>query len=87
MKKSNSSSPEFRERAVRLEQEHQGDCSALLAAIESIALKIGCVAQLLQNSAQQAEADTGARTGATTAEQDRVKVLDRELKQLRCAKC
>lgn len=36
-------SPEVRERAVRMVQEHRGEYSSLWAAIESIAPKIGCV--------------------------------------------
>lgn len=47
MKKSNKFSPETRERAVRLVQEHRGEYPSLWAAIESIAPKIGCVPQTL----------------------------------------
>ena len=43
MKKSNKFSPEVRERAVRMVQEHRGEYPSLWAAIESIAPKIGCV--------------------------------------------
>ena len=42
MNKSNKFSPEVRERAVRLVQEHRGEYPSLWAAIESIAPKIGC---------------------------------------------
>ena len=37
MKKSNKFSPEVRERAVRLVQDHRGEYPSLWAAIESIA--------------------------------------------------
>ena len=47
MKKSNKFSPEVRERAVRLVQEHRGEYPSLWAAVESIAPKIGCVPQTL----------------------------------------
>lgn len=47
MSKSNKFSPEVRERAVRMVQEHRGEYPSLLAAIESIAPKIGCVPQTL----------------------------------------
>lgn len=47
MNKSSKFSPEVRERAVRLMQEHRGKYSSLWAAIESIAPKIGCVPQTL----------------------------------------
>ena len=47
MKKSNKFSPEVRERAVRMVQEHKGEYPSLWAAVESIAPKIGCVPQAL----------------------------------------
>lgn len=47
MTKSNKFSPEVRERAVRMVQEHRGEYPSLWAAIESIAPKIGCVPQTL----------------------------------------
>lgn len=43
MKKFNKFSPEVRERAVRLVQEHRAEYPSLWAAIESITSKIGCV--------------------------------------------
>ena len=49
MKKSNKFSPEVRERAVRMVQEHRSDYPSLWAAIESIAPKIGCVPQRSTN--------------------------------------
>jgi transposase-like protein len=52
MKKSNKFSPEVRERAVRMVQEHRGEYPSLWAAIESIAPKIGCVPQTLQRMGQ-----------------------------------
>ena len=47
MNKSNKFSPEVRERAVRLVQEHRGEYPSLWLAVESIAPKIGCVPQTL----------------------------------------
>jgi len=47
MKKSNTYSPEVRERAVRMVMEHRDDYPSEWAAIESIAPKIGCVPQTL----------------------------------------
>ena len=64
MKKSSKFSPEVRERAVRLVQEHRGEYPSLWAAIESIAPKIGCVPQTLLDWVKQAEVDAGARPGA-----------------------
>ena len=85
MNKTNKFSPEVRERAVRLVQEHRGDYPSLWAAVDSIAPKIGCVPQTLLTWVQRHEVDTGARTGITTAEAQRVKDLEREVKELRRA--
>ena len=89
MKKSNKFSPEVRERAVRLVLEHRGEYRgeypSLWAAIESIAPKIGCVPQTLNEWVKRVEVDTGVRDGVTTAEAQRVKDLERENKELRRA--
>lgn len=45
--KTNKFSPEVRERAVGLVQEHRGEYPSLWAAVESIAPKIGCVPQTI----------------------------------------
>jgi transposase len=85
MKRSSKFSPEVRERAVRMVQEHRGEYPSLWAAIESIAPKIGCVPQTLLEWVKQAEVDEGARPGVTSAEQDRIKDLEREVRELRRA--
>ena len=85
MKKLNKFSPEVRERAVRMVQEHRGEYPSLWAAVESIAPKIGCVPQTLLEWVKRLEVDTGARVGITTAEAQRVKDLEREVKELRKA--
>jgi transposase len=85
MNKSNKFSPEVRERAVRLVQEHRGEYPSLWAAVESIAPKIGCVPQTLLTWVQRHEVDCGARPGVTTVDAQRVKELEREVKELRRA--
>ena len=85
MKKSNKFSPEVRERAVRMVQEHKGEYPSLWAAVESIAPKIGCVPQTLNEWVKRDEVDTGARSGVTTSEREQVKALEREVKELRRA--
>jgi transposase len=85
MNKSNKFSPEVRERAVRMVQEHRGEYASMWAAIESIAPKIGCVPQTLLEWVKRAEVDAGARQGVTTAERERIKDLEREVKELRRA--
>lgn len=83
--KANEFSPEVRERAVRLVQEHRGDYPSLWAVVESIAPKIGCVAQTLHEWVKRAEIDAGQREGLTTGERERLKALERENKELRRA--
>ena len=85
MKKSNKFSPEVRERAVRMVQEHRGEYPSLWAAVESMAPKIGCVPSTLLDWVKQSEVDAGGRPGTTTAEADRVRSLEREVKELRRA--
>ncbi len=85
MKKSSKFSPEVRERAVRMVQEQRGEYPSLWAAIESIAPKIGCVPQTLLDWVKQAEVDAGARPGLSTAEAQRIKDLEREVRELRRA--
>ena len=85
MNKSNKFSPEVRERAVRLVQEHRGEYPSLWAAVESIASKIGCVPQTLLTWVKRQEVDSGVRDGVTTTEAKRVKELERENKELRRA--
>jgi len=85
MNKSNKFSPEVKERAVRLVQEHRGEYPSLWAAVESIAPKIGCVPQTLLEWVKRAEVNNGERSGTTTAEAQRMKDLERENKELRRA--
>ena len=85
MTKANKFSPEVRERAVRMVLEHRGQYPSLWAAIESIAPKIGCVPQTLNEWVKRHQIDTGARDGITTSELQRLKELERENKELRRA--
>ena len=85
MRKSTKFSPEIRERAVRMVQEHRGEYPTLWAAIESISAKIGCVPQTLNEWVKKSEIDSGARDGVTSEERERIKALERENKELRRA--
>jgi len=85
MNKSNKFSPEMRERAVRMVQEHRGEYPSLWAAVESIAPKISCVPQTLLEWVKRVEVDSGVREGTTTSEAQRLKDLEREVKELRRA--
>ena len=85
MNKSPKFSPEVRERAVRMVQEHRSDYTSLWAAIESIAPKIGCVPQTLLDWVKREEVDAGQRDGLSSSERERLKQLERENKELRRA--
>ena len=84
-KRLNKFSPEVRERAVRMVQEHRGEYPSLWAAIESIAPKIGCVPQTLNEWVKRDEVDNGQREGLNTSEREQLKALQREVKELRRA--
>ena len=78
-------SPEVRARAVRMVFDHQGEHVSQAAAISSIAAKIGCAPETLRGWVRQAERDQGRRAGPTTAEQERIRALEREVRELRQA--
>jgi transposase len=70
---------------VRLVREQQQDHGSQWAAIQAIAGKIGCSAETLRNWVRRAERDAGTRPGPTTAEQQRMKELEREVRELKRA--
>ncbi len=78
-------SPEVRTRAVRMVLEHQGEHGSQWAAIQSIAAKIGCSGETLRNWVRQGERDEGSRAGPTSEERERIKSLEREVRELRQA--
>jgi transposase len=53
------------------------------AAIKSISSKIGCTAETLRKWVRQGERDSGVRSGTTTADLQRIKQLEREVRELR----
>src|SRR5512144_920483 len=85
MTKSTRYSPEVRARAVRNVLEHQREHASQWVAIGSIAAKRGCAAETLRSWVRQAERDQGLRDGMTTQERDRIKALEREVRELRQA--
>lgn len=66
-------------------REHQGEHESHWAANCSIATKIGCTAETLRRWIRQSEKDNGEREGTTLAERERIKALEREVRELRQA--
>ena len=84
-KMANRYSPEVRARAVKMVFEHQGAYETQAGAIAAIAPKIGCIPQTLREWVKQAEKDSGLRDGVTTERRDRIKALERAVRELRQA--
>lgn len=85
MNKTSKFSPEVKERAVRMVLEHRQDYPSIWAAVESIAPKIGCVPSTLLEWVKRYEVDQGMRDGISSDERERIKALEREVKELRRA--
>lgn len=84
-KTTNKFSPEVRDRAVRLVLDNEGQHGSRWQAIISIAAKIGCSGQTLNEWVKKTEADSGKRAGVPTDLADRLKALARENRELRQA--
>lgn len=84
MTKNTRFSPEIRQRAVRMVLENQNDYNSQWAAVSSIAPKIGCTPETLRTWLRQYERDAGGGDGGLSfAERQRLKELEREVRELR----
>jgi transposase-like protein len=85
----NKFSPEVRERAVRMVVEHRADYGSEWAAMTSIAGKIGCTAETLRRWCREEASPKrfwlAGPAGQAASERERLKLLEREVKELRRA--
>lgn len=75
--------PAFKERAVRLVNDHVGEYRSLSAACDAVAKKLGAGGETVRRWVLQAQIDAGTRQGLTTEEHAEVKRLKAEVRQLR----
>jgi transposase-like protein len=78
-------SPEVRDRAVRMVLEHAQEYPSRWAAVGSVAAKIGCSAPTLHEWVKKSEVDSGARAGIPSEVAEKIRALEREVRELRQA--
>ena len=76
---------ELRERAVRMVQEIRRESGESHGVITRVARELGVGTESLRGWVNRADIDSGNRPGTSTADADRIRELEREVKELRRA--
>jgi transposase len=77
--------PELRERAVRMVLETFEQNGERHGVITRVARQLGMTSETVRKWVRQAEVDGGLRAGTTTGDQERIRELERENRELRRA--
>ena len=86
-KTTNKFSPEVRERAVRMVDEHRADYGSEWAAMTSIAGKIGCTAETLRRWCREEASRRAGPAAQSLGDKDRLKALGRRRNPRRSPAC
>ncbi len=76
---------ELRDRAVRMVFEAEKHCDSQWEAIVSVAEKLGPTSETVRRWVRRVEIDEGRRPGLSSDERERLKQLEREVRELRRA--
>ena len=78
-------SPELKERAVRLVLALRAETGEKHGSVKRVAEQLDIGVESLRSWVKQAEIDAGERPGVTSAEAERIKELEQEVRELRRA--
>ena len=77
--------PELKERAIRMVLERIAETGERQGAVTRVARQLGIGPESLRHWVAQAEIDGGTRAGLTSEERERMKLLERDNRELRRA--
>ncbi len=77
--------PAERENAVRLVRLRRVETGEVHGSVKAVADQLGFGVESVRSWVKQADIDDGVKPGTTTADAERIKVLEQELKELRRA--